>query len=76
VETSKGGIGAIVDFHSNGTFDYSPGAVIGGRYRVENNRLVTTYDNGDPETTMTIESVTDTVLRLSVDKGARSITSA
>jgi len=58
-----------VDFHSNGNFDYSPGAVIGGRYRVENNRLVTTNDSGDPETIVTIESVTDGLLRLSVDKG-------
>lgn len=70
VETSKGGIGAIVDFRADGTFDYRPGAVIGGRYRVEDNRLVTAYDNGDPETILTIDALTNATLRLSAGKSS------
>jgi hypothetical protein len=39
VETSKGGIGAVLNFRPNGTFDYSPGAVIAGTYRIETSRV-------------------------------------
>ena len=70
VETSKGGIGAILNFRTNRTFDYSPGAVIGGRYRVEQNRVITSYDNGERETTMTIESLTAETLRLGPPENA------
>ena len=58
VVTSDGGIGAVVDFHSDGTFDYSPGAVIGGQYRIQGNQVITAYENGEPENAMTIESIT------------------
>jgi len=64
VETSKGGIGAVLNFRANGTFDYSPGAVIGGTYRIEQNRVITAYENGDPENSMTIQSVSADTLRL------------
>src|SRR5437879_1233562 len=64
VETSKGGIGAVLNFRANGTFDYSPGAVIGGTYRLEQSRVITRYENGDPEDSMTIQSLTADTLRL------------
>jgi hypothetical protein len=64
VETSKGGIGATVNFRGGGIFDYSPGAIVGGTYRVEQNRLITTYENGDPETSMSIQSLTADTLQL------------
>jgi len=70
VETSKGGIGAILNFRTNRLFDYSPGAVIGGRYRVEESRVITSYDNGEPETTMTIESLSAETLRLGAPRDA------
>ncbi len=70
VETSKGGIGAILDFRTNRIFDYSPGAVIGGRYRVEQSHVITSYDNGERETTMTIESLTPEMLRLGPPENA------
>jgi len=73
VETSKGGIGAILNFRTNSVFDYSPGAVISGRYSVEASRVVTTHDNGDPETTMTIESLTAETLRLGAPEGEGSL---
>jgi hypothetical protein len=70
VETSKGGIGAVLNFRTNGSFDYSPGAVIGGTYRIEQNRVITSYENGDPETTMTINSLTAETLRLGAPESA------
>jgi len=51
-------------FPGNGSFDYSPGAVVAGKYRMEQNRLITSYENGDLETSMTIQSVTADTLRL------------
>jgi len=64
VVVSKGGIGAIVDFHADGTFDYSPGAVLGGRYRIEGKSLILALDDGEPEDKQTIESLTAGALRL------------
>jgi len=64
VVISKGGIGAVIDFHSDGTFDYMPGAVLGGRYRIENNRIITVFENGDPEEVETIGAVSAGALRL------------
>lgn len=72
VETSKGGIGATVNFRVNGSFDYSPGAVVSGTYRVEENRLITSYENGDPETSMSIQSLTADTLRLGPPSDARA----
>jgi hypothetical protein len=40
VETSKGGIGSMLTFHSNGTVDYSPGAVVEMTYRIEDGQLI------------------------------------
>jgi hypothetical protein len=40
VETSKGGIGAVYQFHANGTIDFSPGAIVDMPYRVEGDQLI------------------------------------
>ena len=40
VETSQGGIGAIYQFHPNGTIDFSPGAIVDMPYRVEGDQLI------------------------------------
>jgi hypothetical protein len=64
VDTSKGGIGALVDFHSDGTFDYSPGALLGGRYKVENGQLVITLKNSPRPEVQSIQSLTKDALRL------------
>jgi hypothetical protein len=40
LETSKGGIGAIIEFRSDGTVDFGPGAVLDVPWRIENNQLV------------------------------------
>lgn len=40
IETSKGGIGAMFEFHGDGTFGYGPGAVVEVKYRVEGGELI------------------------------------
>ncbi|HVO98733.1 MAG TPA: hypothetical protein VMT15_11735 [Bryobacteraceae bacterium] len=40
LETSKGGIGAVVIFRANGVVDFSPGAVVDTTYRIEGKELV------------------------------------
>jgi hypothetical protein len=40
VETSKGGIGAVYQFHADGTIDFSPGAIVDMPYRVEGDQLI------------------------------------
>jgi hypothetical protein len=40
LETSKGGIGAVFEFRSDGTADFSPGAVVEMPWRIENNQLI------------------------------------
>jgi len=40
VETSQGGIGAVYQFHANGTLDFSPGAIVDMPYRVEGDQLI------------------------------------
>ena len=40
LETSKGGIGAIFEFRSDGTVDSGPGAVVEMPWRIENNQLI------------------------------------
>jgi hypothetical protein len=40
IETSKGGIGSMLTFHSNGVVDFSPGAVVEMTYRIEGSQLI------------------------------------
>jgi len=40
LETSKGGIGAMYQFHSDGIADFSLGAVVEAQWRIEDNQLV------------------------------------
>jgi hypothetical protein len=40
LETTKGGIGAVLEFRSDGTADFSPGAVVEMPWRIENGQLI------------------------------------
>lgn len=40
VETSKGGIGAVYQFHPDGTIEFSPGVIVDMPYRVEGDQLI------------------------------------
>jgi hypothetical protein len=65
LETSRGGIGAIVTFHEDGRFEFSPAAVVQSRYRRDGNRLILPPGtiNG-PEQIYVIESVTAEKMRM------------
>lgn len=66
LETSEGGIGGIFIFREDGTLEFSPGAVVETKYRVEGNRLIMPGGtvNG-PEQVWVIESLTKDELRVS-----------
>jgi hypothetical protein len=58
LETSQGSIGALLEFNADGTVDFSPGAVVEARYRMEGNQLILPSDTkAGPEQKMTIEFV-------------------
>jgi hypothetical protein len=56
-ETSKGSIGAMYEFRSDGTVDFSPGAVVEMPYRVEDNFLIMEGETQGSERKTTIEFV-------------------
>jgi hypothetical protein len=60
LETSQGGIGALLEFHADGSVDFSPSAVVEASYRMEGNQLILPSDTkAGPEQKMTIEFVGD-----------------
>jgi len=67
VTTSKGGIGALLNFRSDGRYEYMPAAIVAGRYMVEDKRLVTTDTDGE-QVVMNIEALSAETLRLGVPK--------
>jgi hypothetical protein len=40
LETSKGGIGVVYEFRSDGTVDFSPGAIVEMPWRIESDQLI------------------------------------
>jgi hypothetical protein len=69
VTTSKGGIGALLDFRPGGRFDYIPAAIVPGQYSVEEQRLTITDSNGE-QTVMNIEAISTEALRLGMPKAS------
>jgi hypothetical protein len=66
VETSKGGIGAVYQFNSDGTLDFSPGAIVDMPYRVEGDQLILPpATTTGPEMKSTLTWPTNNVLRIS-----------
>src|SRR5436190_20808073 len=65
LETSKGGIGAMFEFHADRAVDFSPGAVVESAYRIEGNRLILPpgTKNG-PEQKMAIDFIGQAKLHL------------
>lgn len=71
LETSKGGIGAIYEFHANGDVDYSPGAVVEMSYRVEGDQLFLPASNaGGSERKLKIRWVGENKFRLTPQSGS------
>jgi hypothetical protein len=67
VTTSKGGIGALLDFRQGGKFEYIPAAIVAGRYSVEEQRLTIRDPSGEP-VVMNIEAMSTEALRLGMPK--------
>lgn len=56
LETSKGGIGAMYEFHADGTADFSPGAVVEMTWRIEKDQLIfPPASAGEPEEKRTLK---------------------
>jgi hypothetical protein len=70
LETSKGGIGAMFEFRKDGVVDYSPGAVVEMKYRIEGDQLILppATING-PEQKQTMEWSGNDKLRLKTGGG-------
>lgn len=65
LETSQGGIGAMLEFRKGGVVDFSPGAVVEMKYRIEGDQVILppATVNG-PEVKQTLEWSGDDKLRL------------
>jgi len=60
VQTSRGGLGSLLEFREDGGMDYSPGAIVPGRFRLDGKSLIMTVDEGDgtqSEEVMTIAAI-------------------
>ena len=74
LETSKGGIGAVWEFRSGGTVDYSLGAVVEMPWRIENNQLILPPATTDgPEQKYTLKWLGDNKLRWETEGGATEL---
>ena len=75
LETSKGGLGAVYEFRSDGTVDFSYGAVVEMPWRIENNQLVLPPATvGGDEQKSTLQWLNDNKLRLKTEAGFTELT--
>jgi hypothetical protein len=75
LETSKGGLGAVYEFRSDGTVDFSPGAIVEMQWRVENNQLVLPPATvGGDEQKYTLQWLSDSKLGLKTEAGVTELT--
>ena len=74
LERSKGGIGQIWEFRSDGTFDFSMGAVVDMPWRIENDQLILPSATIDgPEQKSTLKWFGDDKVRLETEWGATEL---
>jgi hypothetical protein len=74
LERSKGGIGEVCEFRSDGTVDYSIGAVVVMPWRVENKQLILPSATTDgPEQKYTLKWLGDNKLRLETEWGVTEL---
>jgi hypothetical protein len=65
LETSKGGLGSIIEFRSDGTVDFGIGAVVEMPWRIENNQLILPSEtNGGAERKVSLKWLGDKKLSL------------
>ncbi len=75
LETSRGGLGAVYEFRSDGTVDFSYAAVVESPWRIENNQLVlppATVDGDEQKSTL--QWLSDSKLRLKTDASVIELT--
>jgi hypothetical protein len=65
LETSKGGLGSIIEFRSDGTVDFGIGAIVEMPWRIENNQLILPSEtNGGAERKTNLKWLGDNKLSL------------
>jgi len=73
--TSKGGIGALYEFRSDGTADFSLGAVVEMPWRIENNQLILPLSTtSGPEQKYTLSWLGDNKLSLATEGTVTELT--
>jgi hypothetical protein len=74
LETSKGGIGSVYEFRSDGTVDFSSGAVVEMQWRIENDQLVLSPpEAGGAEQKQTLKWLGDNKLTLATQAGVTEL---
>jgi hypothetical protein len=74
LETTKGGIGQACEFRSDGTVDFSLGAVFEAQWRIENNQLILPPDTtGGAERKQTLKWLGDNKLSLESEAGVTEL---
>jgi len=74
LERSKGGIGEVCEFRSDGTVDYSIGAVVDMQWRIENNQLILPPATTDgPEQKYMLKWLGDNKLKLETEGGVTEL---
>jgi len=67
IETSKGGIGTVYQFRADGTFDFSPGAIVDMPYRMEGDQLIFPPETTTgPEMKSTVAWPSNDVMRMTM----------
>jgi hypothetical protein len=75
LETSKGGIGTIIEFHPDGTMDFSLGAVVEVPWRIENTQLILPpATSGGPEQKYALKWLGKDKLKWESEAGATELT--
>jgi len=75
LETSKGGIGAVFEFRSDGTAFFGPGAIVEMQWRIENNQLVLPPATvGGDEQKYILQWISDSKLGLKTEAGVTDLT--
>jgi len=75
LETSRGGLGSMYEFRSDGTIDLSYGAIVEMQWRIENNQLVLPPAMvGGDEQKFTLQWLSDSKLRLKTEASVTELT--
>src|ERR1700712_2971045 len=75
LDTSKGGIGAMFEFRSDGTVDFSPGAVVEMRWHIANSQLLLPSGTlGGDEQKYTLQWLSHTKVGLKTGVGVTELT--